>query len=30
VATNIGEACSGFLESYDAEATAEDLVDAFN
>ena len=30
VATNIREAFSGFLESYDAEATAEELVDAFN
>jgi glucose/mannose transport system substrate-binding protein len=30
VSTNIGEAFSGFLESYDAEQTAQALVDAFN
>ncbi|MFB6118456.1 ABC transporter substrate-binding protein [Halosegnis sp.] len=30
VATNIGSAFSGFLESYDAAATAEKLVNAFN
>ncbi|WP_411798972.1 ABC transporter substrate-binding protein [Halonotius sp. F2-221B] len=30
VATNIGSAFSGFLEDYDAAATAEALVNAFN
>jgi len=30
VATNIGSAFSGFLENYDAGATADALIDAFN
>ncbi|MDS0476243.1 ABC transporter substrate-binding protein [Natrinema sp. 1APR25-10V2] len=29
IATNIGSAFSGFLESYDADATADDLISAF-
>ena len=30
IATNIGEAFSGFLESYNVEGTAESLINAFN
>ena len=30
VQTNFGEAFSGFIESYDAQSTASDLIDAFN
>jgi glucose/mannose transport system substrate-binding protein len=30
IATNIGSAFSGFLENYDADATADALLNAFN